>query len=1425
MPYHPRLRPKVDAQGRFRVVLGATLLAGCLALAGVAAAGEPARLSFAAPELAGISGFRPYWDRPVVLSGDGVVQVVDQGQFGSAPSAVWQPERRDGGRRPGALVVDALHRQALVRFPGSAEAIFAKLGEGHRLAKVELILPFRGTELWPFDYAMPPGMSFLGEAWARTPPRWSVVAWPLRRPWTADPEIGPTFNAWIAGAANWGRFGAQDEQADRFPSRLGPIEVSHREATAYRQIEAAPAKPPPAPGISAQAIAAPAAALAGDLDELFAEIAVDEERRERPADFDQPARLDITALLADDAYGETVGERLRRFEACGLLLAKWELYDLRYKDVWSGYEWGTMTGGRGILLRTPRLEVVFEPAPAGTSPIGVLPPEVDVRALAAELRAAGGQAAPTAAVASPEQFAALHARTGSHRPEWMPEWQWRRVRELVALEATPGLCEFPDTYDRYLAWIDEILSWPPRMFIGHRTPRRAAVALRHRDTLPAPASQHLERYWHGWLMPDRRHDELVHPQAIVSGSAQADYLRRTDDWRGNTSYYRGYVRVGSTMNFNHTSVAGALLGGGLIGAENPLADGRFGLEHLLLRQWAWLDGSTQETIDHYYFAITLFATKDLVDYGPTPVDRLFARSALTKYVDELTAHYHPALRRFVATSGRTAVNYLLATQEGTQHVVHTLSPAGALHDLDNPDTFGMPVVGHDFPPRDVASQALASPWAPAWVAAQADGKPLPSETTTAFRRWGGIGRDAPQWRRSFLGHHYGLATQDYFYGRIGFLAQWRRDEAPVDRLQQLGTLLVRPGANATDLVSGSGGALPLDGRRAIFQHRHTALVVTQPPAWPGDKNDLRSLQTTLGFLDFRREPEWEIYVDGVRLDQLPYTGSLDQRIVIADGATYVGIVPLPATDLGREYGLSIRRHQQTTPLHTSSEIKIGPALLVECYFLKKPTTRQDAERDRPPELAAATGLAEGPRSTIDTMLDSVIDDATMSDEQRQALQRLEQASGATGQAFGGVIVRLADRQEFPEVRDFVAHLQAAALEVRDDPEAPHLKHVIFRDGVAGDLLEAGYRVDRGWFAYRRVNGRWPYLPVGIVRDTPFSAQGDAGQLAKNGVVLRHRAGHMAFLQSAAAADTALALNPLPDLQPLALDLPNGIEVTADGLLGLARIESLAGGSRLLVDHAPKPGQATHPDLATTLLVFGGADKPSIVLDGHELAGDRLVAAEIDGRPAWLAPLTEAVPDAPTVAARHRDSRMLLDPAIPAAADALIQDWYLVGPFPNPEGGGFAQSFGPEDGPIDLAQTFVGLADLTVGWQRLNPGGDSPLGSRGKFDLYHHYAPHHQWFVAYAYTRIRSDRERELLLLAGSDDAIAVWLNGEKLHQHEVFRAVELDQERIPIRLRQGDNHLLLKIGQGTGSWGFAARLAEPRWGLPVADGLTFGFAE
>jgi hypothetical protein len=89
---------------------------GVLLLLTLARVAGAEALTLERPEMAGISGFRAFWDRPVVVRGDGATVPRDQGPYGGGRVADWTT----GG--PGAPVFDAIHRSLPIRFPDAAEA-------------------------------------------------------------------------------------------------------------------------------------------------------------------------------------------------------------------------------------------------------------------------------------------------------------------------------------------------------------------------------------------------------------------------------------------------------------------------------------------------------------------------------------------------------------------------------------------------------------------------------------------------------------------------------------------------------------------------------------------------------------------------------------------------------------------------------------------------------------------------------------------------------------------------------------------------------------------------------------------------------------------------------------------------------------------------------------------------------------------------------------------------------------------------------------------------------------------------------------------------------------------------------------------------------------------------------------------------------
>jgi len=1108
-------------------------------------------------ETAGISGFRAMWDTPVVTAPEGVRVVHDRVVKDRGGTAPWAPKFRDDGAKPGAIAFDALRRFLLVRFPDAAEKIAAKLNAGLAVEKVELVLPFKDEELWPegsggggvgpeggYEYRSNWGVDAL---YRKHRPTWHALAWALRKPWKADPKDGPTFNAYINGAGYWKKYGAADTTEDRFPKQFGPTPV----------------------------------------------------HSEKPE-----GRMDVTPALTDEAFGKTLGERLRTVSDCGFLLRKWETYDHRY---YTGcYEWATATGGRAIIIDTPKLVVTFKSVEKTRDT--EVPPTMTAR---------GGK--PTAVMPSPEELDALAKRYAPRKPDWMPDWQWARVKQLLTLQggedtlAEPFWVQFTPRYlvERrfgsqrkvaeprsrgqiaYEVWVDCLLATPPRGWHGFEASRALLPALVYKDALPGPARDTFEEYWTDWLMPDRptappeRHldptcldGSLVHPmldqlkkvQATAQFSGGDSYFNKTGDWRGNKSFYRsGFNYTISTMNFNHTAAMGALLGGAIVGSERAMADGRHGIEHYPLRLWCWLDGTTQESIDHYYLSITLTAQKMIADFGPTLFDRMLGKSILLKTVDELIGAYHPGLHRFIAGSCRTAPEHLLVTQDGVYHIVHSLSKQGVLRDLENKDVpGGMPVIGRELSPAHVGRQTLQGPWAPEWKSGLVDSKPLPWEMTCTFKKWGGHAK-LPIMRRSYLGRHYGLYSSDAQMGIVPILGQWRRADKPVERMQEVGTMLVRYGLNTTRLVNDGPGWMATYGIQATLQHKGKMIVVASPKHWLDPKKSIKSLQSTIALYNYEMpKPSWQICVDGKPIGALPAKFKATQRITIQDGVSYIGIIPLPATDLGRTDEVVLSEGgEQEFDRHT-----FKAALVIDSYNMKSDTP-----------------LGEKPD-----------------------FEKIDRA-------WGGYVVEMADATEFPSFAAFQKHVASAKLEARDEP-GQALAHVKYASG--SDTMELGvfttYKDDEPLdklFAYRRVNGAWPYLPEGVERDTPVAQQSTTGRIEKNGATLLCEKGRMAYLHADPASDTFAGYNPLPDPTLWSLALPGGIAVRADGKVGVAHVVVQPKAGNVTVDYAVRPG-TEGAEMATALVLTGLKAAPTVVLNGQPLA--EAARIEVDGGRAFVVPL-------------------------------------------------------------------------------------------------------------------------------------------------------------------------------------------------------------
>jgi len=69
-------------------------------------------------------------------------------------------------------------------------------------------------------------------------------------------------------------------------------------------------------------------------------------------------------------------------------------------------------------------------------------------------------------------------------------------------------------------------------------------------------------------------------------------------------------------------------------------------------------------------------------------------------------------------------------------------------------------------------------------------------------------------------------------------------------------------------------------------------------------------------------------------------------------------------------------------------------------------------------------------------------------------------------------------------------------------------------------------------------------------------------------------------------------------------------------------------------------------------------------------------------------------------------------------------------------------------------------------------------------------------------------EPQRTILLGSDDGVAVWLNGEQVWENPVRRKWKQDEDRIGVALKKGWNRLLVKVIQDKDSWGVSVRLPD-----------------
>lgn len=166
---------------------------------------------------------------------------------------------------------------------------------------------------------------------------------------------------------------------------------------------------------------------------------------------------------------------------------------------------------------------------------------------------------------------------------------------------------------------------------------------------------------------------------------------------------------------------------------------------------------------------------------------------------------------------------------------------------------------------------------------------------------------------------------------------------------------------------------------------------------------------------------------------------------------------------------------------------------------------------------------------------------------------------------------------------------------------------------------------------------------------------------------------------------------------------------------------------------------------------------------------------------------------------------------PVPTEAFITGWMVLGAFP------ISPLVEGEPVPADWRKDFINLQSLdslsgtTAGRQWKPIFSDEPvINLVDQFDRKENAA-------AYVAKWVWSDSDRRVNLLVGSDDGVAVYVNGEKFFEKHEARPTVPDEDVVPVQLRRGTNMLVLRITQGVSGWDFAARFDDNQ-GLAFAPG-------
>jgi len=154
----------------------------------------------------------------------------------------------------------------------------------------------------------------------------------------------------------------------------------------------------------------------------------------------------------------------------------------------------------------------------------------------------------------------------------------------------------------------------------------------------------------------------------------------------------------------------------------------------------------------------------------------------------------------------------------------------------------------------------------------------------------------------------------------------------------------------------------------------------------------------------------------------------------------------------------------------------------------------------------------------------------------------------------------------------------------------------------------------------------------------------------------------------------------------------------------------------------------------------------------------------------------------------------------ARRDGAITTWWLIGPFGCRDFRAAGRPRFPER-ELQLKRVYK-VEGRVLRWTLYHS-----THAKGWVDLDARLKPNDK-VLAYAYTELAIEAERDVELRLGRDDGLTVWLNGQVVYDEHGPHSVDTEEFVVKARLAEGINRILVKSSEGGGSWAFYVRLTD-----------------